>query len=233
MTRIVTSTYRYKRPPRGMSGDNLDGLSAAVTAWAVGERLVRRIYLFGSRAKGTARPDSDIDLAILHDIDPEVASTCHPPEDAHMWTWMVHSERWIAELQSRVGQVHVQQVDRESRKIVVPALKECRLCLYRRVSMLLIAAWLATVGQAFGFEVDGYRSGLSLAEVQHHAGQLSRITPNSETYVMMTPSGPVGPSFTFCDGKLAMYGQTLHGGFPAFNRILERESTRRGPGLGE
>jgi hypothetical protein len=95
----------------------------------------------------------------------------------------------------------------------------------------LAVALLIGMSAASGFEIDGYRSGMSLAEVQRHAGQLSLIPNSGQTYVMMTPSGPVGPSFTFCDDKLFMYGLTLDGGFPTFNRILERESTRRGNGV--
>jgi hypothetical protein len=63
----------------------VEDISAAVTAWAAGEPLVRRVYLFGSRATGTSRPDS---------------------------------------------------IDCDSRQRVVPALKESRICLYRRGVLL-------------------------------------------------------------------------------------------------
>jgi predicted nucleotidyltransferase len=36
-----------------------------IRLWATRTDSVREIWLFGSRAKGTARPDSDIDLAII------------------------------------------------------------------------------------------------------------------------------------------------------------------------
>tara|TARA_R110001606_G_scaffold54703_1_gene133972 strand:- start:1279 stop:1608 length:330 start_codon:yes stop_codon:yes gene_type:complete len=35
-----------------------------IIAWASERRAVRRVYLFGSRARGNHRPDSDVDLAI-------------------------------------------------------------------------------------------------------------------------------------------------------------------------
>ena len=110
----------------------VEEISAAVASWAWGESLVRRVYLFESRAKGTARPDSDIDLAILHYIDPAVPGTCDPDQE-HWFTWWDHKQRWTDALQARLeGRADVQQVDRESRKIVVPSLKDCRICLYRK-----------------------------------------------------------------------------------------------------
>ncbi|MFN2377546.1 MAG: nucleotidyltransferase family protein [Candidatus Binatia bacterium] len=33
--------------------------------------VLRRVYLFGSRARGDARPDSDLDLAFEHESSPE------------------------------------------------------------------------------------------------------------------------------------------------------------------
>jgi len=33
--------------------------------WAARTRAVLEVWLFGSRARGTARPDSDVDLAIV------------------------------------------------------------------------------------------------------------------------------------------------------------------------
>jgi hypothetical protein len=114
----------------------VEDISAAVTAWAAGEPLVRRVYLFGSRATGTSRPDSDIDLAILHDVDPAVVGTCDRDKE-HWFTWCDHLERWTDALQARLGgRADVQQIDCDSRQRVVPALKESRICLYRRGVLL-------------------------------------------------------------------------------------------------
>ena len=111
----------------------VEEISAAVAVWSAGEPLVRRVYLFGSRAKRTSRPDSDADLAILHKTDPKVLSTCDP-EVSHWLTWMDRGGSWGAALQARLSvRAHVQQIDRGSKKIVWPALKACRICLYKRV----------------------------------------------------------------------------------------------------
>jgi predicted nucleotidyltransferase len=116
-----------------MADMTVEEISAAVADWAAGEQLIRRVYLFGSRAKGCSRPDSDADLAILHQIDPEVRDSCDA-EVAHMLTWMEYKEGWTSALQQRLSvKIDLQQVDRDSRKVVVPALKACRICLYRKV----------------------------------------------------------------------------------------------------
>jgi hypothetical protein len=94
----------------------------------------------------------------------------------------------------------------------------------------LAAALLTGMSPASGFEINGYRSGMSLAEVQRLTGPLTRL-PNSMAYVMITPlPGLLAPSFSFCDDKLFMFGLTLDGGFPTFSAVLEYESTRRGKG---
>lgn len=50
---------------------NLDGLPdwirSELHAWAEQSTGVRRVYVFGSRAKGTSRPCSDIDIALVLD----------------------------------------------------------------------------------------------------------------------------------------------------------------------
>lgn len=47
---------------------NLIGITAhdraSIVAWAKKYPLIEAVYLYGSRAKGTYRPDSDVDLAI-------------------------------------------------------------------------------------------------------------------------------------------------------------------------
>lgn len=56
----------------------------ALAAWGAAQPNVRRAVVFGSRAKGTARPDSDLDLAV--DLMPSLSS---PLADliAHRGTW--------------------------------------------------------------------------------------------------------------------------------------------------
>jgi predicted nucleotidyltransferase len=41
---------------------------AKIVEWAKKHRLIEKVYLFGSRARGDHKPDSDIDLAIQMDL---------------------------------------------------------------------------------------------------------------------------------------------------------------------
>jgi predicted nucleotidyltransferase len=43
---------------------DIEDMAAAVAKWASTQPLVRKAYLFGSRVRGTHRPDSDLDVAI-------------------------------------------------------------------------------------------------------------------------------------------------------------------------
>lgn len=47
--------------------DLTDNQVRAITNWAAEERVIEEVRLFGSRAKGYARPDSDVDLAVTAD----------------------------------------------------------------------------------------------------------------------------------------------------------------------
>jgi predicted nucleotidyltransferase len=135
-------------PPAGYLSHN--AMHSIVSAWAVTEPLIRRIYLFGSRARGDNRPDSDIDLAILNGIDPAELATCIRstlPRDrqrmeqlaasARDWTFGENQERWQAALAARFD-VPVQiERSRRSDRVVRPSLKRSRVLLYRRASSYL------------------------------------------------------------------------------------------------
>jgi len=67
-----------------------------ILAWARSRPEVAEVWLFGSRAKGTARPDSDVDLGIV----------LVPGSAGHDWplgNWMSPSNRSRDELQGCIG----------------------------------------------------------------------------------------------------------------------------------
>lgn len=67
---------------------------AIIKAWAKTKKRVRAVRLFGSRAKGTNRPDSDIDLAVT------------VSEDRHYTRatiWYFDKEPWSDALSKLVG----------------------------------------------------------------------------------------------------------------------------------
>jgi hypothetical protein len=43
--------------------------------WAQGHANIRRVWLYGSRVRGTQRPDSDLDVAVEIDAVDEAAAT--------------------------------------------------------------------------------------------------------------------------------------------------------------
>lgn len=68
----------------------------AVVAWAQENRNIAELWLFGSRAKGLARPDSDLDLVVQ----------LMPPDGKHDWAlgnYMALGDRWQAELANLIG----------------------------------------------------------------------------------------------------------------------------------
>ena len=60
-----------------------------IQEWAATTRYVREVRLFGSRAKGSPKPTSDIDLAIT--VDGNTAGTI-------LGNWYVEGKRWQPQL---------------------------------------------------------------------------------------------------------------------------------------
>lgn len=67
---------------------DIDQMSIAVAKWAATEPLVRKAYLFGSRVRGTHRPDSDLNVA----IELPTPAPGKPPFD----TWSCEA-KWLRE----------------------------------------------------------------------------------------------------------------------------------------
>lgn len=85
-----------------------------IQQWALRTYSVREVWLFGSRAKGSSHPDSDIDLAIA----------LMPPSGRHDWAlgnYAACADEWQRELGSIVGRhVSLEAIlpDTEEDKIV-------------------------------------------------------------------------------------------------------------------
>jgi predicted nucleotidyltransferase len=69
---------------------------SALRSWADGNDSIRELWLFGSRADGRSRPNSDVDLALV----------LMPPNGKHDWAAgnyiALHSE-WKRRLEKIVG----------------------------------------------------------------------------------------------------------------------------------
>jgi len=65
-------------------------LETVISDWAKSEPLIMKAYIFGSRHKGNAREDSDIDVAVEIDVD---------GDESALSLWMDESERLSENLQ--------------------------------------------------------------------------------------------------------------------------------------
>lgn len=75
---------------------DLEAIKAAVAAWGAGKPLVKRVFIFGSRARGDHRPDSDLDVAA--ELDPvEIEGE---DDSGGAATWMWEAQGWRGELQA-------------------------------------------------------------------------------------------------------------------------------------
>jgi hypothetical protein len=103
---------------------------------------------------------------------------------------------------------------------------------------------LATVGRCWAFDIDGYKTGMPLAEVQRllrPAGvdvrmvflsssgedEDGRVTYAARRFINGAYAESLG-TFTFCYGTLANYQKILAGSFREFVNIVKRETALRG-----
>jgi hypothetical protein len=120
--------------PTGMEPDPpVEAIRSVVASWARQEPLVRLVWLFGSRARGDHRLDSDIDLAVSHDVDPLVLRQAGGDRaSARVLTGMDCQGRWAAALASTFAvPVQVEIIGRGDQR-VRPAVIRDGLLLYRR-----------------------------------------------------------------------------------------------------
>lgn len=111
----------------GMTGLE-DNLADSIARWAAEHLEVRRVWLFGSRAKGSHRPDSDVDIAI--ELEPVADS------EETITQWIAHCDSWEAQLQ----RLSVQKIDLEwfdpdgSTPSIEAGLNEAKVLVYERAS---------------------------------------------------------------------------------------------------
>jgi uncharacterized protein len=74
----------------------LDQIVSVVATWAAKQPLVGRAWVFGSRARGEEKDESDIDIAVELDL----ASAQRVDESGGTATWMLKCGDWDSELAS-------------------------------------------------------------------------------------------------------------------------------------
>lgn len=73
---------------------DLSLISEALHKWAESKPLVARAWVFGSRVRGTAHPDSDLDIAIELDMQARAGMD----ETGGLVTWAFETNEWESEL---------------------------------------------------------------------------------------------------------------------------------------
>ena len=100
----------------------------SIAQWAAENPEVRRVWVFGSRAKGTHRPDSDIDIAV--ELEPVGDS------EETLTRWIAQSDLWESQLQSRVvAKIDLEWFDPDGSTPTVQAgLNVAKVLIYERAS---------------------------------------------------------------------------------------------------
>ena len=103
----------------------IEEIACQVRQWAGDQPLVRRVYLFGSRARGDHRSDSDVDLAVVCRMDWKILGQCGGDHASYrMFFWSDYHAPWQAQLAARFSiPVDLQVLDRDARQIVRPSVK--------------------------------------------------------------------------------------------------------------
>ena len=104
------------------------GVVDSIARWAAENPEVRRVWVFGSRAKDTHRPDSDIDVAV--ELEPVADS------EETLTRWIAHAEVWNAQLQNLIApQVDLEWFDPDgSTPSIEAGLNDSKVLVYERAS---------------------------------------------------------------------------------------------------
>jgi len=100
--------------------------SDSIARWAAEHRQFRRVWLYGSPAKGTHRPDSDINIAV--ELEPVGDS------EETLAVWIANAGSWQLQLQTRIApKVDLEWFDPDgSTRTLQAAQEEAKVLIYER-----------------------------------------------------------------------------------------------------
>lgn len=115
-----------------VSGPVVSELERAVgiiVEWVGRQPLIRRVFIYGSRVRGTQRPDSDLDVALEFDRG-TYDGNC-------LATWICKAKSWRAELQPKLPwTLHLEWHDPSGgTPHVAQGLEESSMLVYERADL--------------------------------------------------------------------------------------------------
>lgn len=97
----------------------------AIRTWAASNPVIHRVWVFGSRVRGTERPDSDLDVAVEHGA--------LPGDSGPFTTWISEAERWRKVLNASLSvPLDLQSYIRGESHTIQAGLDESSVLVYER-----------------------------------------------------------------------------------------------------
>ncbi|WP_175803717.1 nucleotidyltransferase family protein [Burkholderia ambifaria] len=98
----------------------------AMARWAATKPIIRRVFIFGSRARDDFREDSDLDVAI--EIDGVNGNA--------LATWLFDTKPWHAEISALTPfEIDLEFFDEDETPIITAAIKRSSILVYTRADI--------------------------------------------------------------------------------------------------
>lgn len=119
----------------GTISPNPENVKKVLRTWAKHNKLVRKIYIYGSWAKGEANHESDLDVALEIDKERNDQNT--------LATWFCEKTKWYSELQPLIpSKLHLEWNDTEgSTPHITFGIQECSILIYQRCTLTNFNKW--------------------------------------------------------------------------------------------
>jgi predicted nucleotidyltransferase len=105
----------------------IDKVNKTLRLWAGEKPFIRRVFIFGSRAKGAYEEDSDLDIAIEFDK--------FENDSNQLATWLSESEAWTQEIEALIPNIKIDLQWHDpsgSTKTIDKGIKDGSIMVYER-----------------------------------------------------------------------------------------------------
>lgn len=100
---------------------------AVIQRWAYATSIVKRVWVFGSRALGVHKPESDLDIAVEHDV--------LPGDSDVLTTGFCEPANWREQLQPLLHlRLDIQSYILGDSKIVESGLRKSSRLIYEKIA---------------------------------------------------------------------------------------------------